>query len=195
MNPKPDTSVHPSAEPSILTELIAATVAGGASAARPSGVVVGTCLDEQHPDLPGRVLIRISENGADRDLWVCALVHSIVRRDDRVLLLQPANWPEPVVVGVLDGLRPRHVLPVSIGNVALRRDEQIAITDDMGAPLLTIVPTAAGPLLRLASADQRLEIAGRLSLAADVIELRARGGLTLASGADVVVTGEEIKLN
>jgi len=61
--------------------------------------------------------------------------------------------------------------------------------------LLAITPTPAGPVLRLARADQRLEIAGRLAFAADAIDFVARGEMSLAAGGDVVVTGEEIKLN
>lgn len=196
MTPEP----HPQAgatdtHASPLVDLIAAATTVAPVPGRMSGVVVGECVDDRHPQLPGRVLVRIAEGGEVRELWVACLVHSPVRRDDRVLLLQPGNWPEPVVVGVLDGLRPRAVPATTAAAVDLRRDEQVEIRDHAGAPLLTIVPTEAGPLLRLARADQRLEVAGRLAIAADAIELRAIGGMRLAAGGDVVVTGEEIALN
>ena len=99
------------------------------------------------------------------------------------------------MVGVLDGVRERAAPTVTAASMTLRGDERIAIQDHLGAPLLSIVPSADGPVLRLARADQRLEIAGRLAIAADAIELRARGALGLTAGGDVVVNGEEIKLN
>lgn len=196
MTPEP----HPGAaaadaHTSPLVDLIAAATTAVPVAGRLSGVVVGECIDDRHPQLPGRVLVRIAEAGAVRELWVACLVHSPVRRDDRVLLLQPGNWPEPVVVGVLDGLHPRAAPVATAAALELRRDEQVEIRDHAGAPLLTIVPTEGGPVLRLARADQRLEIAGRLALAADEIELRSTRGTTIAAGGDVVVTGEEISLN
>ena len=176
-----------------LVDLIVAATT--ASPERRAGTVVGECLDDRHPNLPGRVLVRVADGGVVRELWVATLVHSVVRRDDRVLLLQPANWPEPVVVGVIDGLRPRSTPAVTGAVLELRRDEQIAIRDHTGAALLTIVPGEHGPLLRLARADQRLEVAGRLTLAAEAIDLRSSGDMTLAATGDVIVNGEEIALN
>ena len=196
MTPEPHQgSAAADAHASPLVDLIAAATTAVPAAGRLSGVVVGECVDDRHPQFPGRVLVRIAEAGAVRELWVACLVHSPVRRNDRVLLLQPGNWPEPVVVGVLDGLRPRAAPATTAAAVDLRRDEQVEIRDHAGAPLLTIVPTPAGPLLRLARADQRLEVAGKLAIAAEAIELRSTGGMRLAAGGDVVVTGEEIALN
>jgi hypothetical protein len=198
--PDPDAVQSPSTTgqppPSLLTDLIAATVAQTPAAiGRHAGVVVGLCIDDRHPHLPGRVLIRVEDGAQARELWMSGLTHSVIRRGDRVLLQQPANWPEPVVLGVLDGQQARSATAVTAGTLELQRDEQLTIQDHLGAPLLTIVPTPQGPLLRLARADQSLEIDGRLRVVADAIDMRARGHLTLGAGADVVVTGEEIKLN
>ncbi|GDY14332.1 hypothetical protein LBMAG53_32100 [Planctomycetota bacterium] len=193
MNPQPaqpDTAEIPAIP---LVDLIVAEAA--ASPGRLAGTVVGECLDDRHPSLPGRVLVRIADGGATRELWVATLVHSVVRRDDRVLLLQPANWPEPVVVGVLDGLRSRTTPTVTSAALELRRDEQIDIRDHTGAALLTIVPSDNGPLLRLARSDQRLEVAGRLTVAAEHLDLRTAGDLTLTATGDVVVNGETVQLN
>lgn len=191
-------SVHhtqPSTEAMPLVDLITAATDARSPAGRLSGVVVAECLDDHHPQLTGRVLVRIAEANSVRELWVATLTHSVVRRGDRILVMQPANWPELVVVGVLDGVHQRTAPTVTAAAVTLRRDEQIVINDHLGAPLLSIIPSAEGPVLRLARADQQLEINGRLAIAADAIELRARGGMNLTAGGDVVVTGEEIKLN
>jgi len=177
----------------LLLDLIAASSA--AVPGRRPGVTVGECVADRHPQLPGRALIRVVDAGASNEQWMACLVHSVVRCGDRVLLLHPGNWPEPVVIGVLDGLAQRSAPLTTAAAIDLRRDEQIEIRDHTGTPLVTIVPTAAGPVLRLASADQRLEIAGRLVIAAEAVELRAREGMTIAAGGDVVVSGEEIKLN
>ena len=189
---------HASTEAMPLVDLItAATTATEATpqAGRLSGVMVAECLDEHHPQLTGRVLVRIAEANAARELWVATLTHSVVRRGDRILVMQPANWPEPVVVGVLDGVHQRTAPTVTAAAMNLRRDEQIVINDYLGAPLLSIIPSDNGPVLRLARADQQIEIDGRLAIAADAIELRARGGMNLTAAGDVVVAGEEIKLN
>ncbi len=215
MTPEPESALPATTEavtPSArLVEMIASATVAAVPAAdvsgRPAGVVVGHCLDDRHPHLAGRVLVRVSsrsgessgessgEASRERDVWVPTLAHIVVRRDDRVLLLQPGNWSELVVIGVLDGLRQRSAPALTAAAVTLRRDEQIEIQDHDGKPLLAIVPTAQGPVLRLAQADQMLEIAGRLTIAATAIELRARGEMALSAGGDVVVSGEEIKLN
>lgn len=185
----------PTTEAMPLVDLIAAATDTAPQVGRLSGVVVAECIDEHHPHLTGRVLVRIAEAGGVREVWVATLTHCVVRLGDRLLVIQPANWLEPVVVGVLDGVRERTTPTTTAASMTLRRDEQITIQDHLGAPLLSIVPSADGPVLRLARADQRLEIAGRLAIAADAIDLRARGSLGLTAGGDVVVSGEEIKLN
>ncbi len=186
---------HASTESVPLVDLITAATDAKSQAGRMSGVVVAECLDDHHPHLTGRVLVRIAEANAVRELWVSTLTHSVVRRGDRILVMQPANWPELVVVGVLDGVHQRTAPTVTAAAMTLRRDEQIIINDHLGAPLLAIIPSPEGPVLRLARADQQLEINGRLTIAATAIELRAGGEMVLNAGGDVVVTGEEIKLN
>ncbi len=185
-----------------LADLIAATVkasapVGQAAAAAPGGVnaLVGVCVDDRHPTLAGRVQVRITDGDGERSPWLATLAHLPVRCEDRVLLLQPGNWPEPVVVGVIDGLRARAAETHPAAALTLRSDETLEIRAQDGAPVLAIVPTAAGPVLRLTRADQRLEVDGRLVFAADAINFVARGDVSVAAGGDVVVTGEEIKLN
>jgi hypothetical protein len=139
--------------------------------------------------------VRITDGDGEHSPWLATLAHLPVRCEDRVLLLQPGNWPEPVVVGVIDGLRARVAPTQAAAALTLRSDETLEIRSSDGAPLLAVVPTPAGPVLRLARADQRLEVDGRLVFAADVVEFSARGEVSLSAGGDVVVKGEEIKLN
>lgn len=197
MNSEPAQPDRAEAPAVALVDLIVAEAAAAVPAApgRLTGAVIGACIDDRHPNLPGRVLVRVADGGVVREWWVATLVHSVVRCDDRVLLLQPANWPEPVVVGVLDGLRPRSASTVTSAALELRRDEQIEIRDHAGAPLVTIVPSENGPVLRLARADQCLEVAGKLTVAAEHIALRTSGDLTLTATGDVIVNGETVQLN
>jgi hypothetical protein len=201
-----DDVARPSAEPTSafgLAELFASSASasapiGQAAAPAPGGgasALVGVCVEDRHPTLAGRVQVRFTDASGEQSPWLATLAHLPVRCEDRVLLVQPGNWPEPVVVGVIDGLRARTADTHPAATLTLRSDETLEIHDPGGAPLLAIVPTPAGPVLRLARADQRLEIAGRLAFAADSIDFQARGEVSLAAGGDVVVTGEEIKLN
>jgi len=64
----------------------------------PSGGVialVGVCVDDRHPSLAGRVLVRIADGAGERERWLATLAHLPVRCEDRVLLLQPGNGPSP----------------------------------------------------------------------------------------------------
>ncbi len=186
-----------------LAELIASSTSASApirqaGAPAPDGgaiALVGVCVDDRHPTLAGRVHVRFTDASGEHSLWLATLAHLPVRCEDRVLLLQPGNWPEPVVVGVIDGLRARAAETHPAAMLTLRSDETLEIRDQDGAPILAIVPTPEGPVLRLTRADQRLEIDGRLVFAADAIDFVARGEVSLSAGGDVVVTGEEIKLN
>src|SRR5882762_6141448 len=87
---------------SVLEDVIAASSPAFAHhAADMSQPLVGECLDTQHPSLQGRVLVRwLETTGAATEHWVPTLQGMPVRVADRVLLLRPANWPEPVVIGV-----------------------------------------------------------------------------------------------
>jgi hypothetical protein len=75
---------------------------------RPHETVVGECLDVGNPSLVGRVLVRWSLYiGPGGSAWLPTLHGVPVRAGDRVLVTQPSNVPEPVVVGVIDGIASR----------------------------------------------------------------------------------------
>jgi hypothetical protein len=193
--------------PDLLELIVAATApsaptpraaeATGAAPERRTDLLVGLCMDDSHPTLCGRVLVRIAAvaGAEETDRWMATLAHLSVRRDDRVLVMQPVNWPEPLVVGVIDGLRPRSAPVRPAASLDLKADETLEVRDQNGGLLLQIVPAPGGPVLRLAHADQRLEVAGRLVIAAEAIGLEAHGEVRVDAGGDVTVTGEEINLN
>jgi hypothetical protein len=180
-----------------LVDLIAAGTpsTGSMAVSGSTQPLIGVCIDERHPTLDGRVLVRIQTAGLQRELWIATLAHVPVRRDDRVLVIQPGNWPECLVIGVVDGLRPRQASVHTAAALTLKDDEALEIRDATGAALLAIAPSPAGPVLKLARRDQRIEVDGQLVIAADAIAFSSRAGMTLQAGGDVVITGEQITLN
>ncbi len=136
-----------------LAELIATSASASApirqaGAPAPGGgaiALVGVCVDDRHPTLAGRVQVRYADEAGERALWLATLAHLPVRCEDRVLLLQPGNWPEPIVVGVIDGLRAREGVAHAEATLTLRADETLEIRGADGAPLLAIRPDAGRP--------------------------------------------------
>lgn len=157
---------------------------------------VAECLDARHPSLPGRVLVRWAE-GAAGQRWVCALQGTVVRAGDRVLLWQPADWDEPVVVGVLDGLHaPAEAPRVTAATLSLERDEKIQVLTARGDPLVEILAGRDGPVLRLLRDNVDLELPGSLRVSARAIELRARQGeIAVCASDDLVLQGEFVRMN
>lgn len=158
---------------------------------------VGSVLAERHPVLLGRVLVRYDRDDVPRDAWLPVLRGIAARFGDTVLLADPANWCEPLVVGIIDGLSEEHRRPPIVGHrLELRDDEVVEVCDSWGRPLLHIRDGADGPVLSLARADVDLEIAGRLRIRADSLELAAlRGAVAIDASDDVVIRGEIIHLN
>ncbi len=185
---------HPSAEPARpASDLLSMMVEQPGLPAE--GMLVGTVLDDRQPQRPGRVLVRMPTTGGLADLWLPCLAHLAVRRGDRVLLMRPANWPEALVTGVIDGLSVDRPETRPVAAVELRQDEALEIRGHDGRSLLTVVPGPDGPVIRLANADQRIEVAGHLEFAAASITLRAAGAVEVKAGGDVDVNGESIRLN
>jgi hypothetical protein len=185
------------AEASILDELVAA------GAKRPGPVMggdplIGECVDPRHPTLQGRVRVAWKDaRGNSEERWLPTLGGVLVRRCDRVLIVQPANFDEPVVAGVLDGFSERPEPEALRGPVlAVERDEALHVTTSDGEALLEIRQGESGPVVKIVKETLELELPGRLRLAADSIELQARRGAVKVSATDdVIVQGEVIKLN
>ena len=158
---------------------------------------VGRVIGERHPVLEGRVLVQYEREGGAVDAWLPVLYGASVRTSDTVLLSDPCNWCEPIVIGVISGFatRPTPIRRTAY-DVELREGEIVEVRDSWGRPLLHIQEGDAGPILRLARADVDLEIAGRLRIRADSLELAAlRGAICIDATDDVIVRGEIIHLN
>lgn len=167
------------------------------AAGPPSGCLVGTCTDDRHPSLTGRVRVRVARGAEEEESWLPVLQTVTVRRGDRVLVQRVGNWPEPVVTGVLDGFATRPAAPThTAAALELRADEVVEIRTSDGASLAELRPGPNGPVLRVLSEDLDLDVPGRLSLSGGRLRLVAReGSVEIEAGDDVVVKGEVIHLN
>jgi hypothetical protein len=159
---------------------------------------VGECIDVDHPTLRGRVLVRwTTADGEERTRWLPTLQNLPVRPNDRLLLLNPGNWDEMIVMGVVDGFAKRpEVRRQTAGRLELERDEAIRVTGRDGQELVEVFQTDEGPVVRVLNSDAGVELPGKLRLAADSIELEAGAGpVKIKASDDVIVNGEMIHLN
>lgn len=164
----------------------------------PEGHVLATCLDDRHPVLTGRVLVRCETAlGQACQTWAPTLKGLSVRAADRVLVLKLPRELEPVVVGVLDGFDRRPERPMHVAQVLeVKEDEVLQINAENGQCLVQITHNQDGPVVRLLHADSQIELPGRLCLSAGAIEMQARsGGVRIDAADDVEIVGETIHLN
>jgi hypothetical protein len=169
-----------------------------AAAARPSGLPeMGLCVADEHPTLAARVLCRLERPTGPVEHWLPCLFGVQPRVGDRVLVLRPEHAPEPVVLGVVDGYRPRAQPEARAAHhTRLRSDEVVRIESPSGEPLLELAGGPEGAVLRVLSSQVRIEGGEKLSIEADQLELRARQGkVAVTASEDVVVQGEAIHLN
>lgn len=159
---------------------------------------VGECLDSRHPTLMGRALVRWADAaGLVVERWLPTLLGVTVRAADRVLLLSPASWAEPLIVGVVDGFATRPEAARAAGAaITLRPDETVRVITDDDTCLLEVYRGESGPVVRLLQRDVAVELAGSLRLSAQSIELQAKQGeVKVQASGDVAVRGERIHLN
>lgn len=184
---------------------VAPQPAAPARAPATQGLLVGEVTDTHHPDSPGRVRVRwLSPHGGTLERWLHCLRGQRPRMRDRVLVEQPVNWPEPLVTGILadaigggEAVGPGSEPDPHAGHaMKLAPDECVRIDDAHGQPLVQILASSAGPVVRLMSPNVNLEAAGKLSLRAQTLELEAgRGGIDIRTEADTVLRSRYIRLN
>lgn len=169
-----------------------------AAASAATTTLLGECIDDRHPALQGRVLVRLAEFGApEREVWVPTLQGLPVRVADRVLLVRPANGEEWIVTGVVDGFARRpEVAKRNVAQLALRPDEAIQVVSSEGHALVEISRGQSGSVVRVLEPDVVVEFAGKLAVKAAAIEFVAtRGPVTVTASDDVVLKGEAVRLN
>ena len=163
-----------------------------------SSTLVGVCLDAKHPTLQGRVLVewKTSSRG-DYRRWLPTLMSVTVRKGDTVLLSAPENWPEPVVIGVLDGfaLRPSEK-KVEKASLDLEKDESISVYAVTGDKILEVFYEDTGPVVRLMKEDIEVEMPGKGRISARSVNIEAKtGDVRIKASEDVKIQGEVVKLN
>lgn len=159
---------------------------------------IGVCLSTDHPTLQGRVRIRWRDvAGQKREDWLPHIQGVRIRRGDRVLLTSPSNHHEPIVVGVVDGLRPRQEPEVEEGpSVRLAMGEALRVTGPDGTQLLEVHAEEDGPRIRLLAPPAALDLPGKLRISADDLEFEARSGeVRMRASGDVTIQGEIVRLN
>lgn len=159
---------------------------------------VGECLNDLHPTLFGRVLIRWKDSNSNSiEKWLPTLQGLSVRQFDHVLIQQPVNWPDPIVFGVLDGCADRpEPERLAKNTIELKSDEAVRIDSHDGQALVEVYQENNGPVVRLISDDVNLDLNGKLKISAQSIELAAKKGqVSISASSDVVVKGEIIALN
>lgn len=188
-------------EPGSSLEEMLETAERTPSVLQPAGAtehLVGEVVDDQHPSLRGRVRVRWTDlEGQTFEKWLATLMGLPVRVADRVLLTQPANYPERVVTGVLDGFARRPEMEKEeAASLELKRDEAVRVRSQSGEALIEVYEDDAGPVIKLLHEDVNLEIPGKMRVRAHSIELEAtRGQARIEASDDVVVRGEVVHLN
>jgi hypothetical protein len=194
----PDEDTH-SAQPGATLEQLLELASRAQAARFGNGTLVGECLDTHNPHLPRRVLVRArDEDGKPVVAWLPVLADLRVRAGHKVLLSKPDNWPEPIVVGAIEGLEQTEA-PTRVDDgpaLRLERGQAIVITDPAGQPLFELQATADGPRIALLGADVSIDTKGSLRIGAERIELCARaGGVDIRTDGDAIVRGRVIRLN
>jgi hypothetical protein len=179
---------------------LVAAISSSHEEAASASILVGLCLDIHHPTLAARCLVRWSDAaGHTQEKWLPRLREIVPEKHDRVLLQQPANWFEPLVCGILDGLSAASAQEAegkAGPTVNLASNEALHVLDAEGNPLLQIEKGKTGPVLRLLSEDLDIEVKGRLRIAARDLHFVANaGGVSIEAADDVEVKGEIIYLN
>jgi len=183
-------------ESPILEELLAAPRRQPPPAL--AGPLVGECVNDRHPVLLGRYLVRYPiPEGGEAEKWLAGLHGSAIRTGDRVLLVQPGNWPEPIISGVVDGFAHRPEVPTSdAAKFSLKPDEIVRVESERGIGLVEVRQGATGPVMRFLNEDVQLELPGKLGITAKSIDLRSTlGGVDITATDDVTIRGEVVKLN
>lgn len=165
-----------------------------------SSTLIGEVTDTHHPDAMGRVRVKWSmQDGNTCERWLECVDGVKPGIGDRVLLQSPANWPENLVCGLLKRAgRGEPVEPAVEPAVALslEPDKCVQVSDASGCPLLQVRASPDGPVVTLLNRNVNIEVAGKLRLSAQTLELEGgRGGVDIRTEADTVVRSRYVRLN
>ncbi|KER70720.1 hypothetical protein HR51_19600 [Burkholderia cepacia] len=167
---------------------------------REPSTMIGEVTDTHHPDAMGLIRVKwalLDDTTCER--WLECVDGIKPRIGDRVLLQSPANWPEYLIAGLLT--RKGHGEPVEpviepAMALSLEADQCVQIADASGCPLLQVRASPDGPVVTLLNRNVNIEVAGKLRLSAQTLELEGgRGGVDIRTEADTVVRSRYVRLN
>ncbi|MBX2880422.1 MAG: hypothetical protein KTR32_10845 [Granulosicoccus sp.] len=160
-------------------------------------ILVADVVVETHPVLSGRVLVTGQDgNGRKFEDWIPCLSGLQVQARDRVLIQRPANFEEPLVTGIVESGQRTRDTAKSAQSLNLQLNESLRINDHNGEALVDIVSGENGTRVQLHQSLAEMDVAGKLKMAADSVEIEARQGeMVLSASGDIKVDGEMIKLN
>lgn len=157
-------------------------------------VLLGDCLDSEHPSGQPRCLVSYCDTlGEPRLEWLARFDHVEVHSGDHLVLVHPAECSEPIVAGTVAR---RQESRDQLSAVCLRQGESLRVVTQRGHVLCEIEESESGPTLKLPPHDVHVELPGALRLSADTISLRSKqGDIDLEATRDVVAKGKFIRLN
>ncbi|UXU91096.1 hypothetical protein [Burkholderia sp. S-53] len=165
-----------------------------------SSTLIGEVTDTHHPDAMGLMRVKWSvQDGDTCERWLECVDGVKPRIGDRVLLQSPANWTDYLIAGLLT--RKGHGEPVEpviepAMALSLEAGKCVQIADAAGTPLLQVRASPDGPVVTLLNRNVNIEVAGKLRLSAQTLELEGgRGGVDIRTEADTVVRSRYVRLN
>ncbi|BAX61831.1 hypothetical protein [Burkholderia stabilis] len=167
---------------------------------RESSTMIGEVIDTHHPDAMGLIRVKWSvQDGDTCERWLECVDGVKPRIGDRVLLQSPANWADYLIAGLLTrkGLgEPVEPVIEPAMALSLEADKCVQIADAAGTPLLQVRASPDGPVVTLLNRNVNIEVAGKLRLSAQTLELEGgRGGVDIRTEADTVVRSRYVRLN
>lgn len=183
-------------QPSLAEQLLAKTLSDEVLRPPVNAALVGRCVaPSAESPAEGRYPVRYRRGDAPAcTAHLLALAGVEPMPGDRVLLVEPDNLAEPVIVGVLG--REKYAGKTHGANLSLAPDQPLAITCPKGQPLLEIQLADQGIVVRLLQSDVTIDMPGSLEFSAETIAMSARSGdVCIESESDVVVRGTTIRLN
>ncbi|WP_419689426.1 MULTISPECIES: hypothetical protein [Burkholderia] len=165
-----------------------------------SSTLIGEVTDTHHPDAMGLIRVKWSgQDGKTCERWLECVDGVKPGIGDRVLLQSPVNWPEPLIAGMLkrkgNGEPVEPIVEPAVA-LSLEADKCVQIADAAGTPLLQVRASPDGPVVTLLNRNVNIEVAGKLRLSAQTLELEGgRGGVDIRTEADTVVRSRYVRLN
>lgn len=166
-------------------------------------MLTGKCIEETHPEREGLYRVEyVNDAGETVRSWAEALRGVRVRQDDRVLLAQPLNRQEPIILGIVgfsETASPDEASGFEVREnnvVVLKGDMPIQVVTHDGRKLVEIGKSMHGPTIRICQRDATINLPGTLSISAGELKLHSHSGdVRIDADREVSIKGDLIRLN